>query len=160
MATILKHTLQPPDGLIECDSVIDVGAGIRPFAWYEPARHICIEPSEVYAEILENEGFDVVRGKAIDVLGDMSADAVYLLDVIEHMDFEEGWDVLKLAKKVAERQVVVYTPVGFQPQEGDAWGLGQDEWQKHRSGWIPEDFPGWRVQRIGGKRGFFAIWDA
>ena len=34
-------------------------------------------------------------------------------------------------------------------EEGvDPWGMGGVEWQKHRSGWMPDDFPttdGWSV---------------
>ncbi len=48
----------------------------------------------------------------------------------------------------------MFTPLGFTEQdapenEKDPWGHGGGfEWQRHRSGWTPEDFPaeqGWTV---------------
>jgi hypothetical protein len=55
------------------------------------------------------------------------------------------------AKRVARRQVVIFTPLGFYPQsyepdERDRWGMTGGVWQTHRSGWQPDDFDsGWRV---------------
>jgi hypothetical protein len=51
---------------------------------------------------------------------------------------------------------MIYTPNGFVPQDEDKWGLGQVEWQTHRSGWTPDDFDGWKI--IEGKEGFAAIY--
>ncbi len=84
---------------------------------------------------------------------------IYLLDAIEHMTRPAGELVLKLAKALGPKQIVVFTPKGFLPQEGDAWGLGGEEWQRHRSGWKPEDFPGWYIEEYMGMQ-FFAVWTA
>lgn len=146
--TIQAHTLPRPLGLIECDVVLDVGAGIRPMQWYKPERHICVEPYAPYCKILEAAGYEVWEDTAQWVLTKegMQVDAVYLLDVIEHMEKEIALSVLRWACKVARVQVVVYTPYGFMKQTEDAWGLGGHSWQTHRSGWLPDEFPKWRTE--------------
>jgi hypothetical protein len=73
-------------------------------------------------------------------------DSVFALDVIEHMEKEEGLQFLKEAERVARKQILVYTPLGFYPQSYedknklDRWQMGGGYWQTHRSGWNPEDF--------------------
>lgn len=142
-----------------CGTVIDVGAGIRPMQWYQPTSHVCIEPYAPYADILEQFGYDVVRGTACDALPKMVAEAVYMLDVIEHMEKPDGLRALALAQQAATKQVVVYTPLGFMEQHRDNWELGGDHWQRHRSGWHPDEFEGWHILPHG-RRGFYALWQA
>lgn len=152
---LVSHELPAPAGLIRADRIFDVGAGLRPMNWYRPAQHICIEPHRPYAERLEAAGFEVRHGEAAQILGSETADAVYMLDVIEHMTREDGLSCLEAAKRYA-RQIVVFTPNGFLEQHGDAWGMGGEHWQEHRSGWVPSDFPGWSVTMRG--KGFYAVW--
>ena len=157
---LLEHNLIRPDGLIECDSVLDIGAGIRPMNWYAPHNHTCVEPYEPYAKILKQHGYATWVGTALDILSydwpeAAKFEAIYLLDVIEHMEKEQGLEVIEKAELQSTKQIVIYTPTGFMAQEGDSWGLGGDEWQKHRSGWLPEEFPGWDIQFHG--KSFFAV---
>lgn len=154
---LLRHTLGAPEGLVHCETVLDVGAGIRPFNWYKPSRHVCVEPYPVYAWLLRRAGYEVFSGTAEEGLNTLKAEQILLLDVIEHMDRAVGERVVDLARKAASRQVVLYTPLGFMAQDGDAWGLGGHEWQRHRSGWTPEDFPGWTIHLR--RTMFFAIWN-
>lgn len=151
--TIAEHTLERPKGLIECQSVLDIGAGIRPMQWYKPNHHMCIEPYTPYAKVLERSGYHVINATAKDALTQLIADgqhfeAVYLLDVIEHMDRAEGFTVLELANQVATRQIVVFTPDGFEPQTKDVWGYGGHYWQTHKSGWSAEDFLMFDVSKV------------
>jgi hypothetical protein len=156
---LLRNTLGPPEGLLHCDTVLDIGAGIRPFAWYKPSLHQCVEPYPVYVSLLRRAGFEVFSGTAEEALREgLQAEQVLLLDVIEHMDKDMGRRVVELAKQAAIRQVVIYTPLGFKEQQGDAWGLGGDTWQLHRSGWTPEEFDGWTIVRR--STSFFALWNA
>ncbi len=126
--------------------------------WYVPRRHVCIEPHGAYCERLSAAGYEVVQRTAFEALRDMNAQAIYLLDVIEHMEKDEAAQVLKLALEHASIQVVVYTPLGFVEQHEDAWGLGGEVWQTHRSGWTPEEFPGWEIEPFM-REGFFAVYD-
>lgn len=151
-----------PSGLIECGTVFDIGPGIRPMGWYTPARHVCVEPCPAYAVRLRAKGYQVVEQRAVDFLAARrlpSDSAVYLLDVIEHMDWEDGLRTIALLLSERPKQIVVFTPNGFLPQSGDAWGLGGDSWQLHRSGWMPADFPGWEIERLAAPHdSFLAVW--
>lgn len=151
---LARHTAKRPGKLISVDSVLDVGAGVRPMQWYKPARHVCLEPYGPYADRLEAAGYEVRRRTAQEGLED--ADGIYLLDVIEHMEKDAALAVIEEAKARARVQVVIYTPLGFMEQNEDNWGLGGHEWQTHRSGWLYPDLPGFDFERFG--RGFFATW--
>lgn len=165
MAQVTHSGLPRPEGIIEAETVLDIGPGIRPMGWYKPKRHICFEPHGPYADALEAAGYEVWRVTALEALkalrrrhGTYHA-AIYMLDVIEHMDRDVGEEVLLMALALSPIQVVVATPVGYLPQEGDAWDMGGDHWQKHRSGWMPADFPGWRIEYYDNgtrQRGFVA----
>ena len=138
-----------PHGLIECEKVLDIGAGLRPMGWYKPKRHTCIEPYWPYAGYLMQAGYDTIWSDALTALQRIRAreyDAIYVLDVLEHLPRLAGRELLKMVYHLQPKQIVVFTPYGFMPQKGDAWGLGGDEWQEHRSGWMPRDFPGWEIQ--------------
>jgi hypothetical protein len=170
---LLVHTLPRPAGLRECEVVMDIGAGIRPMGWYRPRRHICIEPYLPYCHRLralapQLEVHCLTAQQALCRQRFPGVEAVYLLDVIEHMDKALGWWVLFDATHVADVQVVLYTPHGFKEQYDDPWGLGGAYWQEHRSGWLPSDFaelgPAWRTELFVPEgatepEGFFAIWD-
>jgi hypothetical protein len=166
----LEHTLPWPAALDRhAGYVLDVGAGVRPARhWFPRAtRYVCVEPHDPYAVILEDSGFEVLRGAAPDILRNVPdmPDTVLMLDVIEHLDKTDGLLALALAQKIALRQVAVYTPWGFLAQTKDGWGLGGDYWQTHRSGWLPREFgPAWETSPYHpngpgtSPEGFFAVW--
>lgn len=169
--SILEHTLERPPGLIECRTVLDVGAGVRPMQWYKPRRHVCIEPYQPYVDVLSavfDEGlrvYDVLVGTALEGLRYFAArretfEAIYLLDVIEHMEKADGCLALRLAKQIATKQIVVFTPNGFKEQTRDAWGYEGHEWQTHRSGWTADDFPDWWAITHPTPESLFAVWNA
>jgi hypothetical protein len=135
--------------LHQVDILLDVGAGIRPQALVPCSRHICAEPHGEYADVLAAHGFEVIRARATEALARIDrVDTIVALDVIEHMERDEGEAFIKAAVAKARHQVVIFTPLGFMPQDGgdaaDPWGLQGQHWQAHRSGWTPADFPGWR----------------
>jgi len=70
-----------------------------------------------------------------------SLDSVTLIDVIEHFEKEVAWDVLRQVEEIATKNVIVFTPRGFFKQlDVDHYGLGGENFQRHRSGWDVEDF--------------------
>ena len=158
---LVASGLPRPTGLIEVDTVLDIGAGLRPMPWYTPKRHVCVEPHPPYADRLEAALYEVWRMTAREALHGQTPgtfDAIWMIDVIEHMDRAEGAEVLQLAMALKPKQIVVFTPHGFLPQEGDVWGLGGEHWQRHRSGWKPADFPGWAISYpLEGLKQFFAV---
>lgn len=143
----------------QTDVVLDVGCGVRPQTLVRrPRVLVCIEPHDEYRRIV-GERFAgtttiLIAGtvpEALEPLPARSVDTVFLLDVIEHLDRRSGERTLAECVRVAREQVVVFTPLGFMPQEEapglDGWGLHGTRWQAHRSGWEPVDFSGagWRV---------------
>lgn len=146
----VKENLQEP-GL-----ALDIGCGIRPQNLINPLVHICCEPYEEYCQFLEKGQFDQIVNPfivlpldwrtAVEKLPHKSVDTVFLIDVIEHLDKAEALELLKLTDNIAKKQIVIFTPLGFMPQEHpdgiDAWGLHGGAWQEHKSGWMPEDFIG------------------
>lgn len=141
------------------DVVLDIGPGIMPQEMVRPLVHICCEPFVQYVERLKEktaESFDrtylIVQApweEAVRIFPEKSVDTVVLADVIEHTEKEVGARLLRATEGIARRQVAVFTPLGFLPQNcagNDAWGLGGASWQEHRSGWLPGDFgEGWEI---------------
>ena len=136
------------------DVVLDIGCGIIPQEYIKPKVHICCDPFIQYLECLRN---NVDNGKdrsyvfinagwseVIKIFPEKSVDSIFVLDVVEHLDKNEGMNLLRETEKIAREQIIVFTPLGFLPQKHkdgkDAWGLEGSEWQEHKSGWLPEDF--------------------
>jgi hypothetical protein len=139
--------------------LLDIGCGIKPQPFTNPIVHICVDPFSQYTEILQRKllfkrskkQFDstyiVLKAswaEIVEILPPKSVDAIYLIDVIEHIEKKEVLKLLPLTEKVARQQIVILTPFGFMPQfhpDGkDVWGLDGGKFQTHKSGWRPEDF--------------------
>jgi hypothetical protein len=142
-------------------SVLDIGCAFRPQRYIDAKIHICCEPFGEYMDRLMLETQDQTKfiymncdlTEVCKVLPPKSIDTSFLIDVIEHVDKESGHRALKKLKQISRCQIVIFTPLGYMDQEPleegiDPWGMGGVEWQKHRSGWIPADFPpeeGWSI---------------
>jgi hypothetical protein len=131
-------------------SCADIGPGLRPQRLLDCPVHLLVEPYSVYADklvITYPEKLTVVQdGVAfLKSVPDRSVDTVFLLDVIEHLDKPDGQLLFDRALRVARKQVVVFTPLGFMPQhfsQSVDWdGVVHSELQNHRSGWLPSEFP-------------------
>jgi SAM-dependent methyltransferase len=75
-------------------------------------------------------------------------DVVLCLEVMEHLNSKKiGYAVLDQFEKIAERRVIISTPVGY------AWqgAVGGNEWQEHHLGWLSEDVTslGYKVSYVG-----------
>ena len=137
----------------ETEVVLDIGCGISPMNYFRPKLHLMVEPWKEYSDILAyrhsgDKSIIIIRTGALEALrqfADNSVDSIFLLDVIEHLEKEEGRLTIIESERVAREQIVVFTPLGFMPQhmednQSDGWGLGGRTVQKHHSGWEPEDF--------------------
>lgn len=137
--------------VLEVDSVLEFGPGIRPNTRYAKRWYLAVEPHHEYVEVLLAQGLMVLQATALQALQFIQkVDTILLIDVLEHMERREGEEVLRLCLEKARKQVAVFTPLGFQvqqysPGEKDAWGMDGQHWQTHRSGWTPEDFHGWNL---------------
>jgi len=134
---------------------LDIGCGINPQPIYaRPAvAHHLTDPHLPYLEVARgarpnNVGWveQATWAETVPLFAHVGLDTVFILDVIEHLEKEEGMALLEPTVALATSQVLVFTPYGFMSQpllEGpDPWGMttGGNELQVHRSGWLPEDF--------------------
>lgn len=140
--------------IVRSEIVIDIGCGIRPETFFEPSVHICIEPFDQYRKVIKpyfpnNSNVIFIKTDALNGIkgfDDDSVDTVFVMDVIEHLTKKDGLKLIKEADRVARKQVVIFTPLGFYPMfykktgDKDAWGLGGTDVQEHQSGWMPKDF--------------------
>lgn len=96
---------------------------------------------------------DRVLGNAVSLpFKPHSFDAVIAIDVIEHLEKEQGWRLLSEAERVSEFKVVILTPNGYVRQSP----YDDNPYQVHRSGWNPEDFlsRGYEVRGMNGLKDF------
>lgn len=80
---------------------------------------------------------------------EMSFDAVVLVEVIEHLPYEDGIRVIEKAKSWTRGKLLVTTPNGFWPQGA----LQGNEYQRHISGWSICDLEGMEMA-VRGLAGF------
>jgi len=152
---ILKSELKP------AYAVMDIGCGVRPQPYLIPKVHYCIDPYPEYLNKLEkpdDRDWAIVMGDwktATFMMSYIPTDTVFLLDVIEHIDYLKAKVYLKRTEKLVKKQIVVFTPDGYLEQETredgkDAWGLDGADFQDHLSGWKAKDFggEGWKVWRF------------
>jgi hypothetical protein len=145
----------------KCNSynrILDIGCGIRPQTIAKTNQHICLEAHSQYIEhyinnVLSKKSFMnknkfLFINDTIDFLFQKfprkSVDAIFMLDVIEHLEKEYAKKVIALFEEIAINDIIIFTPYGFveqlHPDGKDAWGLDGGKWQEHHSGWTPDDF--------------------
>lgn len=77
-----------------------------------------------------------------------SFDVVVLLDVLEHLTKEEGYELIRKMEKCARKKNIIFTPNGLVWQEG----YDNNPLQEHKSGWGVEELEklGFKVYGING----------
>jgi SAM-dependent methyltransferase len=128
--------------------VLDVGAGYgkygllaREYGGAERVDAVDASPPRfpVYDHVYVG---DIRRLDKVLPAGGERYDLALLIDVIEHLEKDEGWQVLDDLMRRA-KQVLVTTPFGFRPQE-----IPGMPYETHRSGWYPWEFDRrYRVRR-------------
>jgi hypothetical protein len=153
-------------------SVVELGCGFgNNLAGLSAPYRIGIDIWKPYLERDLSHGARMLYGDMLDLslLPELKHPTVALLiDVIEHIEKEAALAWLDRLKLHFDR-ILVNTPLGFHVQEHDVYELGGDEYQKHRSGWQPEDLGGFVVEidpdyhsawaEKGGAAAIFAIWN-
>jgi len=135
--------------------VSDLGPGLMPQQIFsmgkrgEGSGYTAVEPHPEYVEWLLLHNYVTIHDTAQSwVSYARSLDVVVLGDVIEHLEKSDGINLLVQLRRKA-RAIVIVTPLGYAPYDGggetDCWGLQGQHWQKHRSGWTPEELPGWTI---------------
>lgn len=122
--------------LKDCESVLDLGCGPSSSLQYcENIKYsIGIEAFKPYLEKSKKRKIhtEYVEKKVEEVdFPEKSFDAVILIEVLEHLPEEKGYEILKKANKWAKKKIIVSTPNGFLPQKA----LDNNPFQRHLSGW-------------------------
>lgn len=74
------------------------------------------------------------------LIGGRKYDLVFSSQTLEHLEKDEGEKALKSWEKLARKRIVISTPVGFIKYEPIGFkGIEENPFQKHRSGWTPEE---------------------
>lgn len=129
----------------DCHSVLDVGTGLMHSLEDLPCPvRIGLDAHRPYLENRRVADAVPINASALELdrlFVPGAVELVQLIDVIEHFERADAERVLAQARSVAARRVVIFTPRGRFPQEGvDHFGLGGEEYQRHRSAWEPDDF--------------------
>jgi SAM-dependent methyltransferase len=137
--------------LLGCDRVLDVGCGASLAMRYLGVRNpVGIEgyqPSLETAQRL-NTHDKLVHGDVRDLMQHFQPrqfDACVALDVIEHLNKQDGLKLIEEMEKIARKRVILFTPSGFLPQSHSA----KDDLQEHLSGWEPEEMERYGYQVTG-----------
>lgn len=141
----------------DCRSVLDVGTGLMRSLEAMPCTiKVGLEVHRPYLESRELGDAVPLNASALEIerlFVPGAVDLVTLIDVLEHFDQAEALEVLRQVDVVARRRIVLFTPRGAFPQAGhDSFGLGGEEFQRHRSAWEPRDLArlGYRVAVLEG----------
>ncbi len=124
-------------------SVLDVGCGSNsPIA--KVKKHFYSVGVDMFQPSIEkskkagiHDAYKQGNVLAIDrMFGKKKFDAVIALDLIEHLEKKQGYDLIKKMGTLAKKKIIIMTPNGFykqDPYEGNTY-------QIHRSGWTVDDF--------------------
>lgn len=123
----------------DAESVLDVGCGDRsPVHRFSrrAARLVGVDAHPASIERSRAAGIhDEYVLADVRTIGDRFAagsfEAVVAIDLIEHLEAEDGLRLLEAAEAIARRRVVIFTPNGFVRQSARE----DNPWQVHLSGW-------------------------
>jgi len=126
------------------NSLLDLGCGTgQSSSLFTIPAKVGVDGFEKYSfEYIKNSGGEFVKGdlrKISEMFPSKTFDTVVAWDVIEHLIKDEGIKLLTDMERIAIKQVIVFTPFGMYEQNDDPLGEN-NEFNIHRSGWMPEDF--------------------
>lgn len=128
-------------------TVLDIGCGKGLVAGYGIRRKdVCMVGVDIFEPDLriarERGAHDthILSDARFLPFKEKSFDAVMCLELLEHLDREEGLRLIRNAEAIAVRKVIISTPVGFLDVDAGANRSQQDEfnpYQDHKGGWEP-----------------------
>lgn len=128
----------------EIESVLDVACGLSLKSKFIPAKiRVGVDIFEEYFNHIESDvPYVVVKHdvrKLRDIFMPKSFDLVIACDIVEHLEKDESFDMIKQMEEIARKAVIIENPRGFIPQDIDILGYGGHDVQTHRSAWEPTD---------------------
>jgi len=123
--------------LTDMKSVLDLGCG-RVSPLKDIKKNFFSVGVDLFSEYIEkskeqriHNEYRLINVLEIDkVFPKKSFDAVIALDLIEHLNKEEGGLLIKKMEKLAKKKVIIFTPNGFVEQK-----VKSEPFQEHKSGW-------------------------
>ena len=140
---LIKHVL---DACAGASSVLDCGAGLEApyqFGLQKRVRKlVLLDGHQPYLDANQTRGDNVWRVHArlpegLAAFADRAFDVAVCIDVLEHLAYPEAEALVGHLKRIA-RKVVLFTPDGTNEQDTDAYLMGADSLQTHRSTWSVE----------------------
>ena len=143
--TIINMVLRNLDK--DCHSILDVGCGFgRPMNTinkrkkfftlgldsYIPALKACMNKGIHDANLLCDIRFLPIRSKSFDI--------ILCLEVIEHLSKCDGLILLEKINRIATREIIITTPVGFASLNRVHKRQEENPCAFHISGWFPSKF--------------------
>ena len=122
--------------LQDCETVLDLGCGPNSPLRYckNIKRSVGVEAFGPYMEESKKKKIhsEYLDKKIEDLnFSENSFDAVIMIEVLEHLPEEVGYDILNKAEKWSRKKIILSTPNGFFPMEA----VDGNIFQKHLSGW-------------------------
>lgn len=137
LITLLRKEVLP-----ECKTLLDIGCGgASPIISFSKKLEYSVgvdgfKPAidsskalKIHSEYRYQDVMDSLKD-----FNDKSFDAAIAIDLIEHLEIDQGKKLILEMIRIAKKKVIIFTPNGF---------VDQDEYnnnvlQKHKSGWNPE----------------------
>ena len=122
--------------LADCSSCLDVGCGASSPVRFVPLTHTVgldahLPTLELARTHQTHDDYQNIPAQEVATcFGEGSFDCVVALDLIEHLEKEEGLVLLAAMERIARKKVVLFTPNGYLPQSSHDGDL-----QEHQSGW-------------------------
>lgn len=138
-------------------SILDVGCGSNSMVRLLSYNKYCVGVDVHKQSLVDSKSKDIHDEyvecnilRISELFMENAFECVIAIDVIEHLEKEDGIILLDAMERIASRKVIVFTPNGFLPQ-GDRFS---NPWQVHLSGWTVDDFEkrGYNVIGINGHR--------
>jgi hypothetical protein len=125
-------------------TILDVGCGYSPKSLeLDGVDYIVgVDLFEPYLRLALLEGCAAVKldaRKIGDIFLEDSFDGVFLCDIIEHLEKEDGLKLIEDSKKIAHQAVILEVGAGYIPQNLDITGYRNHELQTHRSAWTVKE---------------------
>lgn len=153
--------------LKDCQSVLDLGCGPNSLIKnYTIPFKVGVELFEPYLEETIKKGIhnEYIKEDITKVnFPQKSFDAVIMIDVLEHLNKEDGHALLKKIEGWVKKRIIIFTPNGYiwQGDEDHYCHTSSNKLQEHKSGWTAKEFKklGFKVEGMNGwkpLRGHFA----
>ncbi|MEX0909950.1 MAG: class I SAM-dependent methyltransferase [Candidatus Paceibacterota bacterium] len=156
-----NYTKEIEYAVSDCKTLLDVGCGTNsPVQFLQKNIHKTgVDIWQPSLEISKSKDIhdEYIQGDILKLSENFkprSFECLIASELIEHLEKDDGFELLRQLEKVASKRVVITTPQGFLPQ-GE---YGDNPWQFHRSGWDVSEMRN-RGYKVIGFNGAKFVWN-